>query len=288
MRAEDEGGAEPSGALSERERLLAIEHAAVRAWPAGETRHVDGWLWRYSGGGSQRANSVSALHYRGTDVERAIDEIERLYGAHGAPVRFQVGFPLSEPEDLDARLAHRGYVIHDPVTTLVKPVEPVAMPEDVVLGAAPSEGWLRVYLSNITPDRRPFASAILARVPAPCVFAEVIRKGETLATALGVLHDALTSLNRAERAQAVEETVGGLGGLAIGFGTAGFHRVAGFYRRRAIALAQQEGTLHDQGFAHLLAAVFTFQAGHWADMDAHCDTGAAIFDRLGDRFQRQQ
>src|SRR5690606_8256407 len=56
MRAADEGGSAPS----ERERLLAIEGAAVRAWPAGETREVDGWLWRYSGGGSQRANSVSA------------------------------------------------------------------------------------------------------------------------------------------------------------------------------------------------------------------------------------
>ena len=53
--------------LSERERLLAIERAAVRAWPAGETRDVDGWLWRYSGGGSQRANSVSALAYRARD-----------------------------------------------------------------------------------------------------------------------------------------------------------------------------------------------------------------------------
>lgn len=189
MPAADEGGAVPSAALSERERLLAIEHAAVRAWPAGETRDVDGWLWRYSGGGSQRANSVSTLHYRGTDVERTIDEIERLYEARGAPVRFQVGFPLSEPEDLDARLAARGYVIHDPVTTLVKPVQPVAIPDDVALGTSPSEGWMGVYLSNISPDRRPFASAILARVPAPCVFAEVRRKGETLATALGVLHE---------------------------------------------------------------------------------------------------
>ncbi|MBS0449757.1 MAG: AAA family ATPase [Proteobacteria bacterium] len=105
--------------------------------------------------------------------------------------------------------------------------------------------------------------------------------------ALSMLHDALASLNRAERAQAVAETVGGLGGLAIGFGTAGFHRVAGFYRRRAISLAEREGTLHDQGFAHLLAAVFTFQAGHWADMDMHCDTGASIFERLGDRFRAQ-
>lgn len=187
--ADDSGGATQSAVLSEREHLRAIERAAVRAWPAGETRDVDGWLWRFSGGGSQRANSVSALHYRGKDVERTIDEIEQLYRAHGAPVRFQVGFPLSEPEDLDARLAARGYVIHDPVTTLVKPVQPVAMPEDAVLGALPSKGWMQVYLSNVTPDRRPFAAAILARVPAPRVFAEIIRKGETLATALGVLHE---------------------------------------------------------------------------------------------------
>ncbi len=184
-----EAGARAAGTPTERERLLAIEGAAVRAWPAGETRDVDGWLWRYSGGGSQRANSVSALHYRGRDIERTIDEIERLYRKRGAPVRFQVGFPLSEPGDLDARLEARGYVIHDPVTTLVKPVASAAMSEHVVLNARPSQGWLAVYLGNITLDRRPFAEAILARVPAPCTFAEARLNGETIATALGVLHE---------------------------------------------------------------------------------------------------
>ena len=178
-------GAAPS--MSDRERLFGIERAAARAWPAGETRDVDGWLWRYSGGGSQRANSVSALHYLGSDVERTIDAIERLYGERGAPVRFQVGFPLSEPGDLDQRLAARGYVVHDPVTTLVKPVAPVALPAHVTLSEVPSEGWMAVYLSNVTPDRRPFAADILARVPPPRVFAEAQRDGEAIATALGVL-----------------------------------------------------------------------------------------------------
>jgi|LNFM01.1.fsa_nt_gb ribosomal protein S18 acetylase RimI-like enzyme len=189
MAGAGESGTGLSAVLSKRARLLAIEHAAVRAWPAGETRDVDGWLWRYSGGGSQRANSVSALNYRGTNVERTIDAIEQLYRERAAPVRFQVGFPLSEPDDLDARLEARGYVIHDPVTTLVKPVAAVAMPENVSLSATPSQGWRTVYLSNISLDRRPFAEAILARVPAPCVFAEARRNGETIATALGVLHE---------------------------------------------------------------------------------------------------
>ncbi len=188
--AGESGAASASEAmLSERERLVAIERAAVRAWPAVETRDVDGWLWRYSGGGSQRANSVSALHYRGTDVARTIDEIERLYRSHGAPVRFQVGFPISEPDDRDAHLAARGYVIHDQVTTLVKPVDAVSLPTDVMLDDEPSQQWMAVYLSNISLDRRPFAAAIIERVPSPRIFAEVRREGETIATALGVLHE---------------------------------------------------------------------------------------------------
>ncbi|MEO8652080.1 MAG: GNAT family N-acetyltransferase [Hyphomicrobiaceae bacterium] len=175
-----------TGVALHRDGLIGVERAAVRAWPAGETRRVDGWLWRYSGGGSQRANSVSALNYEGTDVERTIDAVEALYRECGAPVRFQVGFPLSQPENLDERLAARGYEIHDPVTTLLKPVEAVAAVADVVLRDAPSEGWLSVYLANVTPDRRPFATAILARVPEPRVFAEVVRDGAVIATALGV------------------------------------------------------------------------------------------------------
>ena len=172
-----------------RDGLVGIERAAVRAWPAGETLVVDGWLWRYSGGGSQRANSVSALSYDGRDVERTIDAIEALYRAHGAPVRFQVGFPLSQPDDLDQRLAARGYEIHDPVTTLLKPVAPIAAPAEVVRRDAPSDGWLAVYMANVTPDRRPFAMAILERVPGPRVFAEVVRDGAVIATALGVFHE---------------------------------------------------------------------------------------------------
>lgn len=182
------GGTAAGGALH-RDGLIGIERGAVRAWPAEETRSVDGWLWRYSGGGSQRANSVSTLFYDGDDVAHSIDAIERLYRERGAPVRFQVGFPLSEPSDLDARLAERGYAIHDPVSTLIKPVAPLAMPGDVVLRETPSPDWLSVYLSNVTVDRRPFAAGILARVPGPRVFAEVLRDGAVAATALGVFHE---------------------------------------------------------------------------------------------------
>ena len=73
-----------------RQSLIAIEQAAVRSWPALETADIDGWLWRYASGGSQRANSVSALAFTGRDVEAAICEAERRYGAKGAPCWFTV------------------------------------------------------------------------------------------------------------------------------------------------------------------------------------------------------
>ena len=41
--------------------LRRVERLHVRAWRALETAIIHGWLWRYSGGGSQRANSVWSL-----------------------------------------------------------------------------------------------------------------------------------------------------------------------------------------------------------------------------------
>jgi hypothetical protein len=56
-------------------------------------------------------------------------------------VRFQVGFPLSRPDDLDQRLAARGYEIHDPVTTLLKSVEPVTAPTSYCARRRPRGGF---------------------------------------------------------------------------------------------------------------------------------------------------
>ena len=49
----------------------ALEEAAARAWPPHETLERDGWTLRFSGGGSQRANSVQSLYWSGTDTEAA-------------------------------------------------------------------------------------------------------------------------------------------------------------------------------------------------------------------------
>ena len=107
------------------DELLAIERAAVAAWPALETADINGWLWRYSGGGSQRANSVSPLHFEGSDIDGALAAVEARYRARGAAAMFQI-CDVNVPTDLDQRLEQRGYRLQEPCTCLAKRIGPAA------------------------------------------------------------------------------------------------------------------------------------------------------------------
>lgn len=173
-----------------RDTLLRIERAGVRAWPAGETAIIDGWLWRSTGGGSQRANSVSPLAFTGTDPERAIDEAERRYRARGAAAMFQLT-DVAAPADLDARLARRGYRVQEPCTTLAKMLDAPVMPHGIEIADVAGADWLGNYLAGVTESRRPQAASILARVPAPRAFFLLRRDGETIGSALGVARDGI-------------------------------------------------------------------------------------------------
>lgn len=173
--------------MIDRDLLLRIEHAGVNAWPALETAQLDGWLWRFSEGGSQRANSVSTLQFLGRDVEASIDEAERRYRARGAPPMFQVS-DVSQPENLDAALAARGYRVNDPCTTLVKSCEAQAEDAGLVYLARATPAWFDCYSSVITPSRKRTAPRILERVPATGVFCGVLQNDRIIATALGVPH----------------------------------------------------------------------------------------------------
>jgi ribosomal protein S18 acetylase RimI-like enzyme len=169
-----------------RQSLIAIEQAAVRSWPALETADIEGWLWRHASGGSQRANSVSALAFAGRDVEAAIREAERRYRAKGAQCWFTVT-EVSEPGDLDGRLAALGYQRSHDHVTMVKEVEVGAVtPDDVELSEEPTPEWIAVYLTGLSDDRRAIAPTILAGLPAPRTFIACRHAGAVAGTGLTV------------------------------------------------------------------------------------------------------
>jgi N-acetylglutamate synthase len=178
-----------------RQQLARIEAAAVRSWPALETADIDGWLWRYASGGSLRANSVSALAFHGSDFEAAVGDVERRYRAKGAPSRFTIT-AVSEPGDLDARLAAMGYTRgEDHVTMAKSTADPLTrVPAEVVVTADPSSDWLAVYLAGLSPNRREAAPAILAGLPAHRAYFSCRRDGAVVGSGLSVADGSVASV----------------------------------------------------------------------------------------------
>lgn len=169
----------------ERRTLQELDKVAAWAWPAFVVADVDGWLWRYSGGGSKRANSVLAMGWRGHDVERSVELVEKLYAERCAPPQFNVG-DVSDPPGLDRILEERGYILNEPVTTMAKSIGArVAVPPDVVQEAEPSAGWMETYTSVISASRKPQAPQLVARVPTPRAFFSCVREGRVISAGLG-------------------------------------------------------------------------------------------------------
>jgi ribosomal protein S18 acetylase RimI-like enzyme len=148
---------------------VRMERAHVHAWPALQTANIDGWLWRASGGGSQRANSVSTVDFTGNNLDHAIDAVERRYCTCGEPARFQT-FDETNPPDLANRLRQRGYRQSQPTITMFRATEPIAPPAGVEHQHQVFPAWAHVYLGAITENRRAVNARILHQVPAPRAF----------------------------------------------------------------------------------------------------------------------
>jgi GNAT superfamily N-acetyltransferase len=166
--------------------LPAIERLHVRAWPALETADVHGWLWRYSGGGSQRANSVSTVRFSGGDPAAAIDEVEARYRARGAVPRFHT-YDLTAPSELTDLLRTRGYAEGESTITMAKPVTSSEPPTDVAVADRADAEWHEVYFDAVTESRRVINAKILDSVPPPCAWLACRRGGKVISTGLCVV-----------------------------------------------------------------------------------------------------
>ena len=168
------------------DEIIRMERCHVKAWPALETRDIQGWHWRYSGGGSQRANSVSTVDFTGDDPEAAIVEAESHYRGKAAAARFHT-FDLTQPRGLEVLLADRGYQETESTITMVKRIEPHSTPIDTEQHDQAEAEWQDVYLGAITENRRDVNRLILETIPSPRQFFVCRRDGRVISTALSVI-----------------------------------------------------------------------------------------------------
>jgi N-acetylglutamate synthase len=168
-----------------RDERVRMERAHVLAWPALRTAHIDGWLWRSSGGGSQRANSVSTIDFIGNDSDEAIDLVEARYRAIGQPVRFQT-FDETAPPDLVNALRIRGYSEGEATLTMFRRLQSRSRPEHVESRDRAWDEWIDVYMAAITESRRAANQQILSAIPKPSRFFGYVAGGRVISTALCV------------------------------------------------------------------------------------------------------
>ena len=117
-----------------------MEEIMMAAWPDFQMTLRDGWVVRYGGGISKRANSVWPL-YPGepaspADLGPRIEWCEEFYRGVGQSVVFKLT-ERSTPAELDSELEKRGYEIADPTKVQVRslsdpigPGHPKAVIED--------------------------------------------------------------------------------------------------------------------------------------------------------------
>jgi N-acetylglutamate synthase len=148
-------------------------------WPALEEVGVDGWIARFSGGVTQRANSVLPLAAP-ADLDAALARVEQLYADRELPVVFQVG-PGAQPADLDEKLSDRGYEFGSLTSIQTARIGDLAPPADVAIAEAPDQDWLDLWWAV---DGRGDADALAIAV-------KILTGGPALYATIGDAHGAV-------------------------------------------------------------------------------------------------
>lgn len=179
-------------------RIRGIEEAAADAVPAAVVEHLGGWRLRFNHGVKRRPNSVLANVDDGTlDIETKLAQVETFYAERGLRGRFQLS-PASVPDDLDARLAERGYVrAAESVCVRVAPLKNVALPApELTLLEKPTEAWLALYceVEGLTGVKALVFRDMLAKLGEATFALAVGHAGRPAAVGVGVAHGGLLGL----------------------------------------------------------------------------------------------
>jgi N-acetylglutamate synthase len=167
-----------------------VEETCLNAWPALREVLLDGWLLRFSGGLTRRANSANPL---GPLAHAPRHDCEALYRRQGLPTIFRV-LSLIDPS-VEERLAAAGYTSEGDSCVLHGDIQGIetARDPDVWLSSQATAGWFEAMavLQNHTTEQAETYRRIIGQLAIPAAFAALSVDGEIAALAYGAIHNAL-------------------------------------------------------------------------------------------------
>ncbi len=165
-----------------------IEEISLSALPALQTVYCDGWVLRFAGGHTRRANSVNPLYPSTLDIDEKIAWCEALYKAQGLPSVFKMTSAVNPP-DLDSLLSERGYQASPPTSVQTMSLNGSNGETFAQIDMQRREKWLDAYarMNDVPAYRRDLLGRMLDGLITPAGYASVEQDGQIAAVGLGVL-----------------------------------------------------------------------------------------------------
>jgi GNAT superfamily N-acetyltransferase len=247
---------------ADRQAILHLEECAFNAWPALQTLVIDGWLVRFAGGYTKRANSINA--WRPTSsVDRLLQDAVPLFETRRLPCIVRVT-PLAGTTT-DSDLADRDFTLADETAVMSIPLAPGAFERDpsVHILLEPSSDWLGGFASaNAVPAiRRDLHDRMVGMIAPPAAFATLLHDGSPIAWGLAViergsvgLFDIVTA-PAARRQGAARRLVSGLLAWATGRGARQAYLQVATTNRPAVSLYTRIGFVPAYHYHYRIASV---------------------------------
>ena len=183
----------------EQDLIMRAEEATLNAWPAPSQILLDGWVLRFAGGHTKRANSVNPVRPGArSDLREKVRACDALFTANGIEPCFRLP-PFAEA-GVEAALDAEGYGPAEDVTRVVyrRLEAPPSAWEAELIEGPPTDEWLDAKdrlqgdsAADAVGRRRILAGAVL-----PGAFAGVRGPDGRLASlAYGAVNDGMLVLN---------------------------------------------------------------------------------------------
>lgn len=169
----------------------------MNAWPALQTVLYDGWILRFAGGYTRRANSVNPIYPSTIDVDKKIEYCHEFYAAKGMKTIFKITNEVYPP-DLDNILETKGFIREAETSVQTINLEQTTIMDygRVRIVTSLDDFWVDNFfrLSGAVSENKPTLKAMLRNIKMPKCFAYIKEKNSIVACGLGVLEQDLIGL----------------------------------------------------------------------------------------------